>query len=315
MSKERLFMINFILPDQENTRHINFNLFKLKESCPELFNPKYKISSVYGVLINSYMDGGRNIMVQSPPEMAELIIQDYQHFNVNYSHVLSAYYDNFYKDDVTLNNILKIADKNKNNVIISDLRLLEHIHNFYPNITTIASAVQLLDLDTSLSYLMNDTFDYVVLQTKYNNQLESIASSFKDRIVILPNDCCPSDCPLKRPCYERTFALNRSGDFTHIKWGEWTKTNSIPCNNQKKLLDFKNAKDMYEQTIKVPSNYAGAIPIELAIENGYNNIKLEGRRKSPEELCYLYASIFSANKDLIPRIMYDLLVGMPPKFL
>ena len=118
---------------------------------------------------------------------------------------MSAYYDNFYKDDVILNNILKIADKNKNNVIISDLRLLEHIYNFYPNITTIASAVQLLDLDTSLSYLMSNTFDYIVLQTKYNNQLESIASCFKDRIVILPNDCCPSDCPLKKPCYERSL--------------------------------------------------------------------------------------------------------------
>ena len=302
-------MLYFTLPDTDDIRHINFNLLQLMENAPELFNNNYKINGVYGTLINSYMDGGRNIQSKISPLIADKIVQDYKHFNVNYSHVLSAYYDFFNSNDIFLNQILNLANKYGNNVIISDLKLNNYIKSSYPNITRIASAVRLDSLEMSLDFLEKRIFDKIVLQTKYNSSLNLIPDQFKNKIIILPNDCCPSDCPLKKPCYERTFSLNINEDLNHLKWGNWDVKGIIPCKNQKKLNSFKQATTWFEQSVEIPNQYQGAISLEEINKNDFSYVKLEGRRKPDIDLAYLYASTFAKNPENIVKIMYDLLKG------
>jgi hypothetical protein len=223
------------------------------EKHPELFKPNYQIKSVYGTLINSYMDGGRQIESKINPLIAESIIQDYSHFGVNYSHVMSAYYDKFYPEDVNMNKVLSLANRYKNNIIVSDLELIKYVKQFYSDITIVGSAVRLDDIEDTTNFIRNNTFDYAVLQTKYNNSLNLVPEDIKNKIVILPNDCCPCDCPMKRPCYERTFDLNRTANFTHIKWGQWNIAQETPCKNQDKLKKLKEANTWWDRTIKIPS--------------------------------------------------------------
>lgn len=305
-------MLNFILPDHEHLRQLNYNLFSLKVNQPDWFLSERNIYSVYGQLTCSKADGGRQIQVYNPDIILKQIIQDYQSFGINYSHVLSN--DQLTPQDIksdNLNTILGYADYYKNNVILTNIKLSEYISQNYPNILRIGSVIRLDNLATSLDLINSKIFHKIVINPIYNYWLDKVPENARENIIVLTNDCCPNNCPNKRECYEETFITKWETSFTKKGWGQYQLGDNLShhCHNQGKLKLINSFPDAYGKNFIAFSQFSGVInPDDYILYDNLkiNYIKIEGRCRPPKDLAFLYAEIFAKPEYRI-RILYDLL--------
>lgn len=306
--------MNFILPDHEHLRTVNFQLLELKSQHPEWFQKNRNIFSFYGVLTNSPADGGRPIQAYNPSAIIKAIIQDYQHFGAQFAHVLSNDFitESEFKDS-NLTKILTIANEYGNPVILTNIPLSLYIKEHYTSIPRVGSIIRLDDLDMTIDLLKNNTFDFCVINPKYNYNLDLIPEDYRPHSVVLANDCCPNDCPNKKICYEKTFRNSWENSIEKIDWGRyfWTTGKGTGCSNQIKMDNLRAKPDAWGQSFEGFQELRGVInPQDYQIFDDLNigYIKIEGRTRPPIQNAFLYAKIF-AKPEYYERVLYDLVNG------
>lgn len=310
--------MKFILPDFERIRKLNFLLFQERQKFPDFFDPSKEIISVYGTLYNTEADGGRCVQAPHSIKFVEAVVNDYLNYGVNYSHVLSNEFidkDLFYSE--SLSKLLPIINQYNNNVVVSNLDFSQYIKKQYPNIKTIGSVVRLDVLQDSCIYLDQQIFDAVVINPKYNYYLDEIPIQYRDRIIVLANDCCPIDCPNKKECYIQTFAHNQKDKINRIGLGEYEVERIRPkhCSNILKTSRMENHDNPYDGHIALFRELNGVInPQDYDVFDllGIQYVKIEGRRRYPMDLAFLYTDIFvkpEHKENILYNLLYYLQVG------
>ena len=290
--------MNFILPDSFKIRGLNFLLLQEKQQHPERFIPDRNIISVYGSLYNTEADGGRVMQFMTHIALAEEIIKDYAKYNVQYSHVLSneQIEDKYFTSD-QLNKLLSLTNLYSNGAILTNLSFSNYIKENYPNIIRLGSVIRLDDLEYSCKLLDDNVFDSLVINPKYNYELSKVPYQYRNRMVVLTNDCCGAFCPNKKFCYEFTFANNVKYTIEKPKIGEYKMCikDVAPCQDIQKSNRLANYQDPYDGHVLNFRELDGVIPLDKyneLVDLGFNTVKIEGRLTTVLSMAFLYVNLF-----------------------
>lgn len=304
--------MNFILPDSFKIRELNFLLLKEKQAHPERFIENRHIVSAYGSLYNSEADGGRVMQIMGNIVLAEEIIKDYLKYDVQYNHVLSneqLVKDQFQSD--RLNTLLSLANTYNNGAVLTNLDFANYIKKNFQNINRIGSVIRLDNFSTSCNLLEENIFESLVLNPKYNYSLTLIPEKYRDKIIILTNDCCGAFCPNKKECYELTFINNVKYKISKPKIGQYdiSREDIKPCQDINKVNRLKNYQDPFDGHVLNFRELDGVISLDkydYLEDNGFSSIKLEGRLTTVLSMVFLYVNIF-VKKEYREHELYNFL--------
>ena len=187
--------INFYLPDFYYLFNLNDYVIRLLKTNPEFFRDNIVIKAVYGTFPGAYWNGGRNAFGSTDPGNIECTIQSLNAMGVAVRFTFTnMLIDKHLIHDPYCNEIMKMADNGKNEVLLNNPILEDYLRETYPNFKYISS--------TTKCILNNDTineecerYDLVVLDYRKNADREA-HKQFKhiDKLELLINAYCSPDC-------------------------------------------------------------------------------------------------------------------------
>lgn len=197
-------MINFHIPDFY--RFINLNsllLHFMNSEYKVCFYDNIKIGSIYGTFPGAIWNGGRPSFGNCDYETIQEIVE---YFNSNQIPLrftfTNSFIDKSHLNNEYCNNIMKIANNGLNEVIVNNDILEDYLREKYPNYKYILSTTSCTKGADKLNEMCKK-YDYVVME--YNdNKNDKVLNNLihRDKIEILINESCVSNCPYRQEHYK-----------------------------------------------------------------------------------------------------------------
>ena len=233
-------------------------------SHKEYFYDDVEIGSIYGVSSDCIWSGGR---VGGGEVSSKDVIDLMNQYNIPSRLTLSnALLTNQHLNDLKSNKL--VEDFMNTNILTgiiihSDL-LLEYLKENYPGYYYISSTTKVItNKDEILEEIRNNDYKYVVLDYRYNHNLEflnRLNDQEKEKIELLCNECCDIRCNERKACYE---------NVSHINLGHHVLEHVCPYTD----------KDGYKfsDAMKNPSFISRGDIQDVYLPMGINQFKIEGR--------------------------------------
>ncbi len=255
--------------------YLNQIILNLMKEYPDKFNDGYKIGSVYGTFPGAIWNGGRAVFGLSSKEDMKKILSTYEKYDtpVRFTWTNSLLTEE-HLNDTYCNQIMKLADNGRNQVLVNTDVLEDYLREKYPNYKFISSTTKrITDLSDFQKELQKDYF-MVVLDYDLNHDEDVLKSleSEASRVEILVDEICFPNCPKRKAHYadESLMQLN------------FEKGTTFDCPNRKTVPSFAECK-------KRPA-FISKEEIKSYIDRGFENFKLVGRGLPKEMVLesYLY---------------------------
>ena len=256
-------MFNLFLPftdDRDILMLSIFNDFIINNQDKLKYND-CKLFSVYGTFPGTIWNGGRSLDNYFPKMNKKQIEERIKFFNDKNIKVHLTFTNNMLEmhhlNDQYCNDILSIADNNKDNCVIIGSELLrKYIKENHPNLKLSASITLGNDFDIFKNRL-NQNYDYVVCYPKKNilEYLSTLGQSDIDRVEVLLSTSC-ANCPkvLQHSTFDSINNLNQN--FETLYKCYYISNSPIPLS------------DKDENSIR---------PVEQCLDLGINKFKYNGR--------------------------------------
>lgn len=197
-------MIKFHIPDFY--KYINLNsllIHFMRNEYKICFYDNIDIGSVYGCFPGMCWNGGRTSLGECPIETAQQIIEFLNsqgipiRFTFTNSLVDKKLFDNEYCNIIT-----SIAHNGLNEIIVNNEQLEEYLRTTYPNYKYILSTTAAIKGADNLNEMCKK-YDYVVMEYNDNKNDDVLMNlNQKDKIEILINESCISNCPYRQEHYK-----------------------------------------------------------------------------------------------------------------
>ena len=278
-------MINYIIPDSDNTRRLNEFLFDFRKNYPNEFNDNINIAACYGILQTCSWSGGRVTKREKNKNKSEMkdILKMYESEGVQFRFVFSnLLVEEKHMPDVWGNVQLDFSNEFKIGAIVANPVLEAYIKENYPKVEMVSSVTRgLLTREQLLELLKNDDYKLVVVNTHFNRNLEKIIpAELRAKAEILINDCCPPTCKMHQICYLDNSKSNLGMDRVFPN-----------CTNYEKMNSFKNARSVFEAMDihkRINDQFVFDEVVELN-KLGFEWFKICGRDQPLTDTTYYYA--------------------------
>lgn len=271
------FCYNFYL------NQIIINLMKEYKDC---FRDDYTVGSVYGTFPGAIWNGGRAVFGITSKSDMKKILSTYERFNVPVRFTwTNPLIEDIHVNDAYCNLIMNLANNGKNEVLVNSKILEDYLREKYPDFGFISSTTKrILDLDMLMKEFDKD-YRLVVLDYDLNKNEDVLKAlePYADRIEILVDEICYSECPKRKQHYEDEARAQL----------EFEKGTTFPCPNKKTPPKFS-------ECMKRPS-FISADEIKSYVDRGFVNFKLVGRGL-PQEMVidsYIYYLVKEDKQDFI----------------
>lgn len=204
--------INFYLPDFFYLFNLNDYIIRLTKTNPEYFRDNIVIKSVYGTFPGTYWNGGRTAFGSTNMENIECTIQSLNVLDVAVRFTFTnSLIDEHLIHDPYCNEIMKIADNGKNEVLLNNKILEDYLRNKYPNFKYISSTTKCILNNDEINNEC-EKYDLVVLDYRKNADKES-HKQFKyiDKLELLINAYCSPDCKMRKEHYRMLSETQLNG--------------------------------------------------------------------------------------------------------
>lgn len=274
--------MDFVIPDSQNIRGLNFFLLNSQKNHPEWFYEDSHIVAAYGVLHPTIFMGGRNFS-DTPMKVDDIknTINRYNEHGVQYRYTFTNLLLKAEHLNDNWGNIqLKLSERYDIGVICASDELIDYMKKNYSKVDLISSVTKkVFSKSELLELLCDNTYKYVVINTVYNNDLSFIPSENRKKCEILINDCCPPLCKFHQECY-----LNNSREIL----GE-ARSFEEGCKNPMRINHKSvNLYDDYLFMNKIGQHLSRQDVEDLA-KQGFNMFKIEGRGRIKELVALWYS--------------------------
>ncbi len=258
-------MINYYLPDFYTGRKLYELIYHIKKEYPEFFYDNISIKAIFGCFPGAIWNGG-SIFNTAPTTYASEL-KDFYYFYKDLNIPIQITFTNPLITekqcwDTYCNTILEYFEDSDNAILVSNEILEKYIKNNYPKYKIDRSIVN-TGMELDWINLLKTKYNRVVMPRRHNkdfNYLKNIPKEYRNRIELLVNEDCPSDCPRINTHYN-AFALT-----TLFKNPD---NLGIPCTNELKKDNFFGVVEKdYISFDEIRKNYE---PLN------YTEIKLSGR--------------------------------------
>lgn len=267
-------MINFAIPGLYEHHHLNFALLDLMRHHPEYFYDDVKIEAAYGNFHFCIWDGGRIFPKyrQTTTEEIQDIVNTYNNeFGIA---VRLIFTNNQLKPEHYLdrfcNMVLSICENEKNQIVLSDDGLKEHIQKNFPKYHFISSTTKCITSPEGLRAELNrEDFDEICLDYNLNKNMKFLDTLNEKEISkseFLINAICPPGCPNRKDHY-------RLNSLMHLFYGKEYRVPSCPIVGS--TID--------PCTMNYHNNLSPEEILNIYAPKGFQHFKLEGRTLSDLE--------------------------------
>lgn len=300
--------ICFHIPDFVNHLKLNLILVNSIAESPELFHDGLKIASVYGNFGGTVWNGGRYLGGGADTRAIKGILDIFNSRNVPLRFTFTnPLIEKKHLSDLFCNQVLRLADKSINEVIVMSPVIEEYIRENYPNYPiTSSTCKQIRNMDDVNAELKKD-YKYVVLDYNFNNQfdlLEQIDEKDRSRCEILVNACCVPNCPRRGEHY-RTIGQDQINEWEHKK--NHFNTKPYVATDFKCDATFNTIYDITD----FPTHVSPEAIFEKYLPMGFNNFKIEGRTVNDTNLLetYIHYMVKPEHKNTVRLNMLNLLTS------
>lgn len=291
-------LIHFYIPGL-NADYIGFYLYmnEYMRKFPERFMPNIKISSYYGSFNNTIWNGGRYVHgIQLNKSKIEKIIQDInkEGIAVRYTYTNNQIEEK-HLSDTYCNLTMDLADNGKNEVLVNSPILEKYLRKQYPNFKYILSTTA---CERNINNINSaaEKYDLVVLDYRDNhnisflNQIEN-----KEKIEILLDEVCPSNCRFRKQHYSNISKIN----IYNSNSTESRCLNNDSCGKQ--LNFYENLLVNNDTNLTVDELYG------RYFDMGFRHFKLIGRNIGNPLFAFESYIYYLTKKETRDYVRYDLL--------
>lgn len=259
--------INFILPGFLNISR-NEILINIYEKFPYITRENSCIHSFYGNFPSCIWNGGRLCLGEKYTSKQMKKVRD---FHNNHGIAIALTMTNLvlekkHLDDKYANNIMRVFNDGKNEVLVSSRILEEYIRNNYKNFKYNRSITS-----TEKNGYYPENYNLTVLAVRYTNDfnyIDNIPLEYRSKLEILCNEPCENDCKYKYIHYR---------EINHIQIGNDPKIenrneNYGCCRYPQEYFYYRNNnRKFYISPQNIVKNY---------INRGIKYFKINGREKN-----------------------------------
>lgn len=231
------------------------------------FRKNTKIGSIYGAPGNSIWNGGR--LVRGAYTRQELenscIFATDMNIPIRFTFT-NCLIENKHLNDTYCNMILDIFNTGKNEIICNSPLLEKYLRNKYGNnYKYISSTTKRLNNKQDQTKEIEKDYYLIVIDYDFNNDNEYLKQlEPKNKIEILCNAVCKSNCPNRKQHYENISRCQ------------------LDYNPQGLMMCDDSVKNFYE--VMKTKTFISKERIEELTAMGFSNFKLEGRTAHPLDL-------------------------------
>lgn len=281
-------MIKYSLPAGIGYFRIISNLIKILQEHPEWLRNDVQVISTFDAFPNAIWSGGRTKIGQqvSLKNMKNIInFFNKNNIGVNYTYSNSLL-EKKHLDDYYCNLTLEIAHNKLNGVIVNSPLLEEYIKNKFPEFKLIGSVTANNKTEDFLQQRLKQV-DILVLPPELNKDFELIKKLQPEKLEILVNEKCVTNCPVKNEHYR----LIAEGALTYdiSRADEFYQNNCLGKN-----LPF------------APMQISAEEVAEIAVKTGAGHFKISGRSLPPAVLIKDFCQ-YLPKIEFIPDLMFELL--------
>lgn len=284
-------MINFNLPGMYETYQLNKLTIEQFNKQPEIFNKNIAIHACYGNFQFCSWEGGRTFTTFKTHQALKKDIEEIFNFYNSYNIAVRLVFTNQLLTEENYNSrfenlILAIGNNGLNEIVINNEGLEEYIRNKYNNYNFISSTTKrITNLEQSLNEIKKSQYKFICLDYDLNSNidfLKQIPSNLKNKIELLCNAICISNCPNRINHYKinSEYALSYGKPYA-------LNCKAIKSVNSPEVIAYKN-------TITLNNIYNLYYPL------GIEQYKLEGRSLNYIDNICTYARYL-----LLPEHQYD----------
>ncbi len=287
--------ICFHIPDFVNHLRLNLLLVNSIADCPEYFYDGIKIASVFGNFPGMVWNGGRFFGGAEDSKGAQNVIKIFNERNIPLRFTFTnPLLEEKHLSDLYCNQILRLADKNINEVIVMSPIMEKYIRENYPDYPITSSTCKQIRGIEGVKEELKKDYKYVVLDYNLNNKfelLEQIPTEDRTRCEILVNACCVPNCKRRGEHY-RHIGQEQINEWEYKKNYFNTKpyiNTPFPCETGNTLYD----------TTEFSTHVSPQAIFEKYLPMGFNSFKIEGRTTCDIDLLetYIYYMVKPEYKD------------------
>ena len=268
------------------TKNLKYNLAFIdeRELNPHIFQDNVEIKHIYDSFPNVIWNGGRMSLgyPYSINDMTKTIkaIND-RNIGVRFTYTNSVL-DKKYLNDYLMNKTLELAHNEKNGIIVYSNDLKDYIRKNFPLFKIISSITDVNLNKAVINNKFND-FDVVVIPVEYNfniDFLSSIRDENKDKVELLINEYCLSNCKYKNLHFKSVSQdqINFDSKLTEAQ-------NSIKFDTSKSIcpLDTESKKNLIKR-----STILNFDDVKKINDIGISNFKIKSRSDNYHEFIESY---------------------------
>lgn len=222
-----------------------------------------EITSIYGCPSDYIWSGGRVSSGNDDIYSTKRLLKQHNlSANLTFSNL---FIKEEHLSDRKCNDLCKLFNESQNGIVICSDILLNYIKNNYPNYHFISSTTKVLTNPSDLiNELRRNEFSYVVPDFRLNKNktlFNSLNQNEKDKIELLVNECCDTNCAQRKVCYENVSK----------------KILGIECEDHKCYSPESKNGYVFSKAMKNPAFISNDDIINYYLPLGITNFKIEGR--------------------------------------